>query len=43
MTSTYAALDGRAPLPVTDPVDKGRLTVFVCGWGVRIDTATTCS
>ena len=39
MTSSYAALDERYLHPMTDPADKGRLTVLVRGQGIRLEDA----
>ena len=39
MTSSYAALDERYLHPMTDPADRGRLTVLVRGQGIRLEDA----
>ena len=39
MTQSYAALDDRYLHPMTDPADRGRLTVLVRGRGVRLEDA----
>jgi len=39
MTTSYAALDDRYLHPMTDPDDRGRLTVLVRGRGVRLEDA----
>src|SRR5262245_46152024 len=39
MTSTYTALDERYLHPMTDPADRGNLTVLVRGRGVHVEDA----
>ena len=39
MTQSYAALDERYLHPMTDPADRGRLTVLVRGRGIRLEDA----